>query len=257
MTMNNFFSNDIIIEKIILACVVKSGQGNDFHKDRPSHGLAFITDGEKLYEFSDGKTITARKNDIIYLPKNSTYKVTNITNGDTYAINFLCSTLENEPFIMNIKNPNTIIYAYKKAEDFWTGKREGYLYRTIAQLYNILYETKKINALKYIPSSKVKLIEPAIEFIHNNYSSTQIDIEGMAKLCNMSCVYFRRIFANAFGSSPIKYINNLKIERAKELLRSRLYSVTEVCEIAGFSDPAYFCRLFKKEVGVTPSEFYD
>jgi AraC-like DNA-binding protein len=129
--------------------------------------------------------------------------------------------------------------------------------------------TLAINALKSTIAQKKKVQEMLLNFqimtqTKDMLLTTSEFLKGMgslskdmAKLCNISCVYFRRIFANAFGLSPIKYVNNLKIERAKELLRSRLYSVTEVCEIAGFSDPAYFCRLFKKEVGVTPSEFCD
>lgn len=253
--MTNFFERDIIVDKVILSCLVKKGTGANFHKDRASHGLAYILEGEKTYEFSDGKTLTVRQNEIIYLPKNSTYKIINTIPGDTYAINFDCSNLNSEPFILSVKNTNSILYSYKKAVDAWTGKRDGYMYKTMSQLYSILCEMKKENSLRYVPSAKIRLIEPALEFIHNNYSTTQINMEEMAKLCNISYAYFRRIFFNAFATSPIKYVNNLKIERAKELLQTKTYSVTDACMLAGFSDPAYFCRFFKKEVGISPSQF--
>ena len=71
----------------------------------------------------------------------------------------------------------------------------------------------------------------------------------------MSESYFRRIFLKNYGISPIKYINNLKIERAKELLTSGLYTVSDVAELSGFHDESYFSREFKKHSGKTPKEY--
>ena len=53
----------------------------------------------------------------------------------------------------------------------------------------------------------------------------------------------------------MKYINDLKLKRAKELLISGLYSVSEAAVQAGFSDLSYFSRFFKENVGVSPNEY--
>ena len=71
----------------------------------------------------------------------------------------------------------------------------------------------------------------------------------------MSETYFRRIFLRNFGISPIKYINNLKIDRAKDLITSGYYSISEAAEASGFHDNAYFTRKFKEATGVTPLEY--
>ena len=71
----------------------------------------------------------------------------------------------------------------------------------------------------------------------------------------MSETYFRRIFSKNFGISPIRFINNLKIDRARELLASGLYTISNVAELSGFHDESYFSREFKKHSGKTPKEY--
>ena len=77
----------------------------------------------------------------------------------------------------------------------------------------------------------------------------------LASLCNMSEVLFRRNFKNSTGLSPLKYINNLKISRAKELLSVGMCSVSEAATLSGFHNECYFSREFKKHTGMSPVEY--
>ncbi len=108
---------------------------------------------------------------------------------------------------------------------------------------------------KYVPKSTERIILPAIEYIHQNYTSENISAEHLANLCGISTAYLRRIFLNCKNVTPIKYINNLRLSRAKELIASDYYTVSKICELSGFGDESYFCRYFKKTVGMTPTEY--
>lgn len=55
--------------------------------------------------------------------------------------------------------------------------------------------------------------------------------------------------------SPVKYINNLKLNFAKDLLFEGAYSIEKVCELSIFNNNCYFHRIFKKEFGITPTEY--
>lgn len=57
------------------------------------------------------------------------------------------------------------------------------------------------------------------------------------------------------NATPIKYINNLKLSRAKELIVSDYYSIPKISELSGFGDESYFCRYFKKMTGMTATEY--
>ena len=106
-----------------------------------------------------------------------------------------------------------------------------------------------------VPYSKSNVIEPAVNYIALNYYKENISVEFLASLCKISSVHLRNVFAKKFGTSPIKYINNLKMARAKELLNSQFYSISEVCFLSGYNDESYFCREFKKHFDLTPSEY--
>ena len=126
-------------------------------------------------------------------------------------------------------------------------------FSTWRKLWIALAQTEKELGLSYVGKGKQLLIAPAVEYIHKNYTKASLSVEELAKICEISPEYFRSIFKNHFGASPIKYINNLKIERAKELISSGLYSISEAANLSGFADPCHFSREFKKTVGISPS----
>ena len=255
--MNNFISTKHNITKIVLACYVAPNTGRATHNNRPSHGLAFNCGGEKTYTFSNGKQIVINKNDFIYLPKNSSYEVNSKnSSGNTYCINFLIDTEEIfEPFSLHMRNASEVISAYQNAEKAWRTKKEGFVYLCKAELYKILYLLSINSNIPYSPNTKKEVLKPAISFIHKHFTSQTINVENLSQLCGISYEYFRKLFNLYYGCSPIKYINQLKLNNAKELLHSGFYTVTEVASLSGFVDVSYFSRFFKKQVGVAPNDF--
>ena len=254
--MSSFFDKNHTITEIILACYVPKNAGKYYHKNRPSHGLAFNLSGEKRYVFDNGKTITVKQNDIIYLPKNSTYTVQTVVDGETYCINFL--TADDEvfaPFALHSTNSESMLSAYKDAENAWLIRKPGYLIKCKSLLYKIIYETVKLSTIPYVSKNTATMLLPAIDYIKKNYTTELINVENLATLCGISYEYFRRLFNDCYGCSPIKYINDLKLARAKELLTSGLYTISESAYQSGFSDISHFSRFFKKAMGVSPKEF--
>lgn len=104
MNMEKFIKSDLNIETIVFACFVARGTGDAVHKNRPSHGLAFHTSGEKEYNFSDGTKLLTKPNTLIYLPKGSDYVVNTKVQGDCFAINFdISPQTDFKPFVMPVK----------------------------------------------------------------------------------------------------------------------------------------------------------
>lgn len=253
--MKNFMEYNFNIEKIVVACYVPPKGGTPIHKNRSSHGLVLHTSGERYYDF-DGTKVPAMPNDILYLPKNSDYIVKSIISGGCYAINFdISETIDLKPFSFRVKNASSFLNSFTQAERVWRTKSSGYELKCKAELYNTIYNLRKEFELGYISKGVSDKIKPAIDYIHQEYINGNIEIARLARLCGISETYFRRIFQKTFGISPIKYINNLKITRAKELISSGLYTVSEVAELSGFYDECYFSREFKKTVGICPSEY--
>ena len=81
-----------------------------------------------------------------------------------------------------------------------------------------------------------------------------LPIERFAAASNMSENLFRKLFVKQLGTSPVKYRNRLRIERAKELLAEGGFTVSEVAYASGFENVGYFCRYYRQVVGESPSE---
>lgn len=74
---------------------------------------------------------------------------------------------------------------------------------------------------------------------------------------NISPYYFSKLFKEEAGENFIEYLTKVRIAHAKELLRNPALSIKEICILSGYSDPNYFSRIFKKQEGLTPSEYRD
>lgn len=253
--MHAFFEYNFNIEKITLACFVPPGGGALVHQNRPQHGLAFFADGNRCFTFGD-KKIVVGKNEILYMPKHADYTISNTKNDGCFAINFdLTEEVQFPPFSVKVKNPVHYLTCFRNAEQAWRAQFPDAEMECKANLYSILCALSKESRLAYISKSNSEIIRPAITYMHENYTGDNISIEKLARLCGISETYFRSIFSKVKGISPLKYINNLKLSHAMELIASGMYSISEAALLSGFHDEAYFSRTFKKATGRTPSAF--
>jgi YesN/AraC family two-component response regulator len=102
--------------------------------------------------------------------------------------------------------------------------------------------------------SSTNRVEQAICYIRENFNSP-ITIEELAHFVNVSPTFLNKLFKKATGTTPISYVNLVRIEIAKQMLLAPDASVSIVCEKVGIDDPKYFSRLFKKVELMTPSEY--
>jgi AraC-like DNA-binding protein len=82
-----------------------------------------------------------------------------------------------------------------------------------------------------------------------------LDLDAVAAHAGYSRYHFVRAFKAVYGQSPGQYLSRRRIDRAEELLRSADLSVTEICTLVGFSSLGTFSTRFKKQTGLTPSEY--
>jgi YesN/AraC family two-component response regulator len=97
-------------------------------------------------------------------------------------------------------------------------------------------------------------IERTIDYMVNHYNEN-ITLERLAGIAGLSPSHYSRLFKKYAGHSPIDYLLHLRMDRAKELLVLSDYRLKAVAESIGYTDELYFSRMFKKIVGISPSEF--
>lgn len=250
-----FAENDITLE---LLGVFKLTRGAGRHQscDRRHHSLAMRTRGSGHF-LSDGKTHQVKTGDLLYMPHTVSY--TQSTDGESLiAIHFL-----NYSRSVDTQLTKITLDDYAECEQLmrnmyavWNEKKPGYKHECTSMLYHLLYLVRQQLHDQVVHAvSPNEQLASAIGYIHENYKKEQISVTQLAKMSSVSESYFRRLFREICGVSPNRYIINLRLEYASQLLQSQLYTVAEVGEKSGFSDIKYFSRLFKKQYHVTPHHY--
>lgn len=90
--------------------------------------------------------------------------------------------------------------------------------------------------------------------MRKNYNR-ELSNDALAEISGCSTVYFRKLFTEVYGSSPISYLHTLRTEKAKELLCSNCGSVGAVALAVGYKNIYDFSRAFKRRTGMSPTEF--
>lgn len=97
-------------------------------------------------------------------------------------------------------------------------------------------------------------MEAAVHYFNEAYN-TSISIEAYAASRHMSTCWFIRNFRQYTGNTPMQYILNIRIANAQSLLSGTVYNISEIASIVGYDNPLYFSRLFKKQTGLSPSQY--
>jgi AraC-like DNA-binding protein len=102
---------------------------------------------------------------------------------------------------------------------------------------------------KYTP------LKPAVKRILEDYCNPDLTITALADVAHMSATYFRKLFGELFGINPKKAISTLRLHYAVKLLKNDATSIEFVAGTVGFVYTKYFSKLFKQELGVSPSRY--
>lgn len=103
-------------------------------------------------------------------------------------------------------------------------------------------------------SGNCDIITKATNFIEANYMK-KLTLEDVAGSVYLSTAYFSRLFKQETGQSFSNYLNLVRIEESKKLLKNAGVSISKIAGMVGYEDQSYFSKVFKKMVGVSPIKF--
>lgn len=235
-----------VITSIIEACTVYSPKGRSEQMlNRKSYALTFCIDGQITY-IQNGHRYISNRNTAVILPKGGNYFICGDKTGFFPVINFECSEFLCDTITaLPIQNPDQLI------ADFEEIKKLLCFEDNHARVFSIFY-----GMLHSLSSNKLPpLLENAIRLIGNEYVNPSLTNAGLADLCQVSEVYLRKLFSKYLHTSPKQYIIDLRLQKAKQLLREGALCVSDIAESCGFSNPYHFCRIFKEHTGTTPSAY--
>ena len=240
-------------------------RGNTYNamgKPKISHTLLWCQNCSVVITDKSGKVLTVKQNQIVYMAKGSEYRLdffdTDPSRADTIVIHFQMTDLNGEDII-----PSTIPMICMKDVDL-----------SFAMLINSMADEFKNNivCVPELKSSIYKLLSAICQkrkkrAIKNKYTciytgiklleqNNDMKIGDIAEICGVSECYFRKLFKEYSGESPMDFRQHYRIEKAKQLLLSdEGLSVSEIAEELNFSDIYHFSKTFKKLTNMSPTQF--
>ena len=257
---------------------------NDFYIDRGvraqpqvlmhhhrSYEIYYLLKGEREY-FIEDRFFTVSAGDLVLIPQ----KVMHRTEGegglrillhftDTFLQRFftdsvLTPLLGSLPAVFRGDLPdrerildmlNAMLTEYNRSIQEGTPLNEVLI---SGYLYHILFAMAH-SPNNYISHSKNDdRMTQIIQYINENYSNIT-DIEQIAEHFFISKYHLCRFFRKNLGISLVTYLNNIKILEACNLIKNGCSNMTEIAILCGFNSSSYFCKVFKKEKGISPTEF--
>lgn len=251
MEINNL--SDLIIKKLISINAVSSATGETSQRrNRACWALLIKYEGETIYT-SGGKSIISNIENIAILPKGSNYNWICTKEGRYIVVEFDADLTGENVITIPTKKSEVILRMFKKLDKVWSLKHRFYKIEALNIVYGILANLLETQN-KYLPSDKAEKIRPALDFIAENYTKT-ITNDELAKLLGISTVYFRKLFTSIMGISPINYIQQFRIKKAKEMLNSDYSKISIISEAVGYPNIYHFSKMFKQITGYSPTEY--
>ena len=252
--MNADVLSDLVITKVRSASTMYTPEKTKMKKaDRPCWAILIKYEGETVYSFA-GKRLHSDLNHIVILPKGCCYEWQSIRAGHFSTIEFESELTFSEPFGFSVKNGEKILKLFKALEYRRNLKKPMIELESIRDTYSIILALNQAANGKYSSSDKQHKIVPAIEYISQNYN-TKLSNDELAALTGLSTVYFRKLFTQIMGVSPMAYVHELRTAKAKEMLRSDYGTLADIAQSLGYSNLFDFSRDFKKHTGISPSGF--
>ena len=125
-----------------------------------------------------------------------------------------------------------------------------YLFRELM----LMIHRRMTEAMPQVSGFIQEEIDRAKAYFEEHYNE-EISIEQYAASRSMSTSWFNRSFRGAVGTSPMKYILDIRIRNAQVLLETTDYSIANIASVIGYDNPMYFSRMFRKAKGLSPAKY--
>ena len=219
-------------------------------KDRHTHIIGIKLSGTAPHDFGYTK-FTLRPDCVFFFNQKDNYTVTDCSqDSESLSVHFTTyDEIDTESFCIQLsstKEFETILRKIKSAQN------SGSDLLVYALQYRFLAELEQVHQKRYF--KKDARILAAKEFMDAHYTENNC-LENAILKSGITARHFTTLFGENFNTTPNRYITFKRMEYAKSLLLTGTLSVQEIADLCGYTDIYYFSKVFKKEIGVSPSQW--
>ena len=222
-------------------------------KKRDFTGLAYRLRGSSEFR-TEKQTVSAPQGSLIYIPQYLAFERVS-TDEELIIIHFKCHG-KDEDRLQVIKDAKKQLYGESilKINEEWESKAPGYKNRCLSLLYSLFSDMESNNKPDDLTDEEA-IIRQSVNYLNTYYDKADISLSEIARQSHISEVYFRKIYKKLYAITPKSAIQNKRIKKACQMLKTGYFSVEETALKVGYKDVKYFSTLFLKKMNKTPSEY--
>lgn len=158
-------------------------------------------------------------------------------------------------FLMMLRKYQFNTESTKELQEKFLKELQGcFSYEQLFEKLNSLIKSISSEVLTEKKQLEIKPIREAKQYIQANYMN-HISLEEVSSVVGFSPAYFSSMFKKESGQNFMEYISEVRMNKAKEFLKTTSWSISVICESVGYSDIKHFTQSFKKQTGLKPNEF--
>lgn len=228
--------------------------------------ILYVASGKAHFYFDGEETIVHAGNMVLYRPKEEQrYYYYGVDQTEVYWVHFTGNNVKNILRKYGLTDDMHVIHTgtslefkrifqemikeLKLCKDDYEEMLVNYLKMLLILIHRMINDEPRGKNLHLMAE-----MDSAVRYFHENYHKP-INIEEFAASNHMSVSWFIRNFKTYTGSTPAQYLLSLRLSNAQTLLETTSYNITEIADIVGYDNPLYFSRIFRKQFGMSPTEF--
>ena len=228
--------------------------------------LIYVASGKTHFYFGDEERIVNAEQMVLFQPRQPQhYEYFAKDKPEVYWVHFTGSDVKNILRHYGIPMDEPVFYSGNSSMYAYLFKEMIHELQTCRVGYQELLEMYLRQILLLIVRSREEHNPTVSSFIQDEmelarryfteHYNEEINIEEYAKSRGMSISWFLRNFKQLTAKSPMQYVLSIRINNAVSLLEGTNYNINEISSIVGYDNPLYFSRIFKKQKGVSPSDY--
>ena len=239
-----------IIEDCILNRFSSPKQSEVFVTGRNFCSLSYRTKG-KVRIRGAGADLISGEGSLTFVPAGYSYYTEIIEEEEKLLLHFFTrEPCGGTPMVVDVPSAQVVRELFENTIQRYRSR--GSDLRVRSMVYQLLAEAEGI----FFPSKMVPpVLKKSKRRMDEELTDPALRIRELAEECGMSEVWFRQEFTKYYGQSPLEYIKGRRIERAKILLQTGIYTVTDVAFRTGFESSSYFSAEFRRMTGDSPREY--
>lgn len=215
--------------------------------------MLYCISGDSTFVLADGLELLCREGDMVVIPPETSHHRICTADAACICLHIANATLAlRQPALISDDENASLRHLFSDV---------NYLFSSGAEHRTSLLPTYGQLIAQHISirrpaSPRNLLVEEIAQSIVQNYANPNYELDELLRSAPYCYDYLCRLFRQELHTTPHKYLTDLRLQAAADLLRGGSgSSVTEIARMCGYHDPLYFSRMFKKRYNVSPREY--